>query len=174
MTHSLIDPKLQLIFVTSTSAEQCVCNDAVPDPAVVTLDYGLSSPSFKSQQGHEAFLLPKDSDQFWCLSVLLFSEYRQRFPGIRLSGLEANHSPLLSGLYYAMCLHGRSGTTSRCFTKVYQAMSSAVPRLSVGRARSGKESFTFRSLCPLGRAPYPLQTGKLHVDCGEERIVKCS
>ena len=55
MTHSHIDPKLQLIFITAVSAEWCMCNDAVPDPAVVTIDYGLSSPSFKSQQGHEAF-----------------------------------------------------------------------------------------------------------------------
>jgi hypothetical protein len=133
-----------------------VCSEAVPDSAVVTrlcMDWIVQVSSLS--RGTRLFLLPKDSDQFWCLSTLLFSEYRQLFPGIRLPGHEAKHSPLLSGLYCAMCLHGRSGTTSRCFTKVpYKAIQSAVPRLSAGRQSwKWQRELHFQVAWPHGKSP---------------------
>jgi len=56
--------------------------------------------------------LQKDSDQFWCLSVLLVSEHRQLFPGIRLPGREANQ--------WAILRHVPSWTVTDNFTLLYE------------------------------------------------------
>jgi len=126
-------------------------------------------------RGTRIFLLQKDSDQFSGLSILLFSAYRQLFPGIQLSGREAKHSPLLSGLYCAMCLYGRSGTTSCCFTKMpIKQCHQLYLVLALAELEVAKRASLTGRFAPWEEPRYLLQTGKLRVDCREERIVNCS
>jgi hypothetical protein len=144
-----------------------VCNDAVPDLSVVTRLWIEQSKFQVSARTRGFFFCRKTATSSganpssYSVSTGSFSQ-RYDFRGVKPT----------SGLYCTMCLHGRSQTTSRCFTKMpYQEMPSAVPRLSVGRAGSGKESLTFRSLCPLGRAPVCVTNMK--TTCGLWRRGNC-